>query len=179
VQEAVINNNHASFSSGKPGRPFGTLKYRTIEDLQIAIDEYFEDTKTPYFDKNGSVAGYNPGPYTMAGLACALGVNRITLLRYEGHNEDYCNALTHARARVEAYAEGRLYDRDGSNGAKFALSNNHEGWSEAKQGAPSSALTGDDALKLIGGIVKLLETMQQKPRELPAITITDAPYEEK
>ena len=31
---------------------------------------------------------------------------------------------------VEQYAEMRLFDRDGANGAKFSLANNFKGWAE-------------------------------------------------
>ncbi len=32
------------------------------------------------------------------------------------------------KSRCEEYAERRLYDRDGVNGAKFSLANNFKGW---------------------------------------------------
>ena len=35
-----------------------------------------------------------------------------------------------AKAKVERYAEERLYDKDGANGAKFSLANNFSGWRE-------------------------------------------------
>ena len=34
---------------------------------------------------------------------------------------------------VEAYAEERLFDKDGSNGARFSLINNFRGWTEKPQ----------------------------------------------
>jgi hypothetical protein len=178
--EDVINNPDV-ITPRKPGRPFGTFKYKTLEDLQEAINKYFEETKTPYFDKQGKLAGYNTGPYTMAGLAYSLGVSRMTLLRYNERDDNYSDALTRARARVEDYAEGRLYDRDGSNGAKFALENNHEGWKAQQNAIPASTLTADDALRLISGMVDLLGKMQRPMRNVtpdtPAIdaSIDDAP----
>ncbi len=38
-----------------------------------------------------------------------------------------------AKARVEMYAEERLFDKDGANGAKFSLANNFSGWKEKKE----------------------------------------------
>ena len=38
-----------------------------------------------------------------------------------------------AKAVVEQYAEERLFDKDGANGAKFSLANNFEGWKEKQQ----------------------------------------------
>jgi predicted ATPase len=40
------------------------------------------------------------------------------------------DTITRAKATVEQYAEERLYDKDGANGAKFSLANNFEGWKE-------------------------------------------------
>jgi hypothetical protein len=134
--------------------------YSSAADLKIAVDKYFTETKTPVYDKTGEIVDYKEGPYTLSGLGRAIGASRITLLRYEAKDEDMNAVIADARARVEEYAEGRLYDRDGSNGAKFALENNHEGWKAASQTAPSALLTADDALRLIGGIVGLLNQVQ-------------------
>lgn len=38
------------------------------------------------------------------------------------------HTITRAKSRVEEYAESRLFDRDGSNGAQFSLRNNFKGW---------------------------------------------------
>lgn len=42
--------------------------------------------------------------------------------------KEFCNTITRAKSRVEEYAESRLFDRDGSNGAQFNLRNNFKGW---------------------------------------------------
>ena len=34
---------------------------------------------------------------------------------------------------MEQYAEERLFDKDGANGAKFSLANNFSGWKEKTQ----------------------------------------------
>ena len=137
-------------AKNKGGRP---KAYNNLDELQGVIDAYFESCAGPYIDGKGQVVKDKDGevmmnpearPLTMAGLALALGISRMTLLRYEQQPEKYpegfCDAVAHARARVEAYAEGRLYDRDGSNGAKFALSNNHEGWAEKQEVNTTSTL---------------------------------------
>ena len=72
-------------------------------------------------------------PLTITGLALALGFNsRQSLLNYQGKQE-FMDTITRAKAKVEQYAEERLYDKDGANGAKFSLSNNFEGWKEKQQ----------------------------------------------
>ena len=63
-------------------------------------------------------------------LALVLGLSsRQALLNYQGR-EEFNDTVTRAKARVEEYAESRLFDKDGSNGAKFSLANNFRDWIE-------------------------------------------------
>ena len=116
--------------------------YTSVEEMQEKIDAYFEECKgeilrdgddMPILDKKGKPIRIGRRPLTITGLALALGFNsRTSLLNYEG-KEEFMNTITRAKARVEQYAEERLYDKDGSNGAKFSLANNFKGWSEKQQ----------------------------------------------
>ena len=54
------------------------------------------------------------------------------MLEYQG-KEEFVNTITRAKSRVEQYAEERLFDRDGSNGAQFSLKNNFKGWNADKK----------------------------------------------
>ena len=99
------------------GRPFGTLKYDSLEELESGIDKYFAEC-----DDKGK-------PYTMTGLALALNITPQTLCNYgtEDYAEGkYFETINRARMRCIDYAESRLYDKEGSNGAKFTLTNNAE-----------------------------------------------------
>lgn len=92
-------------------------KFKTVSELEKCIDEYFDECC-----KRGR-------PYTMTGLALALGfLTRKSLTDYEGKPE-FVNTITRARARVEQYAEERLFDRDGARGAQFSLRYNF-GWKD-------------------------------------------------
>ena len=53
-------------------------------------------------------------------------------MNYQGKDE-FVDTITRAKAKVEQYAEERLFDKEGSNGAKFSLANNFEGWKEKQQ----------------------------------------------
>lgn len=117
------------------GRP---PMYETKEELQKLIDDYFEECKgIPFTDDDGKIwrtdKGYivykvQPKPPTVTGLALALGfTSRRALLNYQAKDE-FVHTITKAKARVEEYAEIRLFDRDGVNGAKFSLMNNFKGW---------------------------------------------------
>lgn len=118
------------------GRP---PMYETVEEMQEKIDAYFQECKgRPLTDENGMVLTDKNGvpifievkPLTVTGLALALGFNsRQTLLNYQG-KEEFMDTITRAKTRIEQYAEERLFDKDGANGAKFSLANNFEGWKE-------------------------------------------------
>ena len=43
------------------------------------------------------------------------------------------NTITRAKTKIEEYAESRLFDRDGSNGAQFSLRNNFKGWNDTEE----------------------------------------------
>ena len=123
----------------KVGRP---PMYKTKEEIQEKIDAYFEECKgkvhhnpdgTVATDKYGIPVIVDAKPPTITGLALALGfTSRRALLNYQGKAE-FVHTITRAKAKVEQYAEERLFDKDGANGAKFSLANNFEGWKEKKE----------------------------------------------
>lgn len=121
------------------GRP---PKFDSPEQMQVLIDKYFEDCKgsilynddgSPVLDKYGNAVIIDAHPPTVTGLALALGFNtRLSLLNYQA-KPNFVNTVSRAKSRVEQYAEERLFDKDGANGAKFSLANNWEGWREKQQ----------------------------------------------
>lgn len=126
-------------SENKGGRP---PMYKTKEEIQEKIEAYFEECNgeiltdaegNPMIDKYGNVIRVGVRPLTITGLALALGFNsRQALLNYQG-KEEFNDTITRAKAKIEQYAEERLFDKEGANGAKFSLSNNFEGWREKQQ----------------------------------------------
>lgn len=119
------------------GRP---PKFKTKEEMQEKIDAYFascegelllDDAGNPVCaPKVGLVYIKPPKPPTVTGLALALGfASRQALLNYQGQKQ-FNDTITRAKSRIEEYAEARLFDRDGVNGAKFSLINNFRGWGE-------------------------------------------------
>ena len=121
------------------GRP---PMYKSKEEIQKKIDAYFEHCKgellydaegNPMTDKNGNPIRVGCRPLTITGLALALGFNsRQALLNYQC-KEEFHDPIMRAKSKVEQYAEERLFDKDGANGAKFSLANNFEGWREKQQ----------------------------------------------
>lgn len=112
--------------------------YETVEELEQLIEEYFELSEgEPLLDADGMpvtykgqiimVKGYHP---TVTGLALHLGLrSRQAILNYQGRPE-FNDAITRAKLRIEDYANQRLFDKDGVQGAKFTLTNNYEGYKE-------------------------------------------------
>lgn len=114
--------------------------YSSVKKMQKKIDEYFslcagiiaknEDGKPIISDKGVPFYEIPPKPPTITGLALHLGLSsRQALLNYQGKDE-FNDTVTRAKLRVEAYAEERLFDKDGVQGAKFSLANNFSNWND-------------------------------------------------
>lgn len=139
------------------------LRYKSAAEMSAAIEEYFRDCeghvltdssgKTVVYDRNGEPVIVGAHPPTVTGLALALGFKtRQSLLNYQARSDKFNDIITVAKSRCEEYAERRLYDRDGVNGAKFSLTNNFKGWREKPLEDTSDALSKlDEVLSKIGG----------------------------
>ena len=118
-------------------------KWKSVKAMQEAIDAYFESCKgTPLMidgdvatDKYGRPIILDEKPPTVTGLD------------YQGRPE-FADTVTRAKSRCEGYAESRLYDKDGANGAKFSLGCNF-GWNSEneKSGDPAALAALLTALK--------------------------------
>jgi len=124
-------------------------KWKSVSAMQKAIDAYFEKCEgEPLIidgeqqrDKYGVPIFINVKPPTITGLALGF-TGRQALLDYQARPE-FADTVTRAKARCEEYAEMRLYDKDGANGAKFSLGCNF-GWREVNE----TKLT-TDAVKVV------------------------------
>ena len=107
------------------------------EDLKKRASRYFNlcDGEA---DENGNTP--KSKPYTLSGLALALGFDgRRSMLEFA--SDALCGSeITRAVTKVEEYAETRLYDRDGLNGAKFVLSAAFAGWGAAEEAKGEATL---------------------------------------
>lgn len=137
------------------GRP---PKYKNKEEIEEKIEQYFKECEgEPLLDDDGEQVvnkyGYPcyikaPKPPTVTGLALAIGFStRQGLLNYQGKKE-FLDTITRAKSKVEEYAESRLFDRDGSNGAQFSLRNNFKGWNGEQD-------KSDD----VGALLKNMQTL--------------------
>lgn len=134
-----------------------TPMYTSVEEIESKIEQYFENCKgypltdnegNQIFNKFGLPVFIDVHPPTVTGLALALGfTSRQALLNYQAKLE-FVDTITRAKARVEQYAEERLFDRDGSNGAQFSLRNNFKGWDADKKNDDS----GDGKITIVNNI---------------------------
>jgi len=101
------------------------LIFKTPEELQAVIDEYFNGNNKP----------------TLAGLAVALKIDRQTLYNYKDR-DDFHEIIMDATSRVEAvYEENMIYNRDTNVvGLVFALKN--MGWSDRQDINQQTELSG-------------------------------------
>lgn len=109
--------------------------YQTPEALQEAIDLYFESCEGirfnkfghPVLDTNGDPVRVVVRPYTISGLANAIGISTDTLRRYKiisARNKiplEYAVIVDKAKQRIAQYAEEALYDMGSQRGAQFVL----------------------------------------------------------
>lgn len=134
--------------------------YTCKEEVDELIQRYFkecegkpllDDEGKPVFDKYGYPVIIGRKPPTITGLALALGfTNRQSLLNYQARPE-FRDTITIAKSRVEQYTEERLFDKEGSNGARFSLQCNFKGW---KDEATQDVAQGSAVVKIICDIPK-------------------------
>ena len=193
----------------KAGRPFLFTK---PDELKNKIEAYF-DTCDPHKQKQLVESGVNKNgdtiflerevmteqiPYTVVGLARAMGVSRRTLLNYRKY-EHYTDEISpeirqeliltieDAYYRVEEFNEKQLHKNGLANGIKFNLTNNFD-WVDkqvVETESPESALDAlDDPATQRDGVAdeaaKALEAETPpedppKPPEQPAEAPNDKP----
>lgn len=118
--------------------------YDSPEKMQDVIDEYFAECDNRIKEihtKEGDSVGVNvPEPYTMSGLAYALGMSRQTVIDYKNKDE-FLDTIKRARARVERDVERRLMEgTTGAAGPIFNLKNNFS-WRDKSEVESSGEIT--------------------------------------
>ncbi len=154
----------------KTGRP---PKYKSKEEIEGLIEQYFRECEgkvledkdgKPVLNKYGRPVIIGEKPPTVTGLALALGfTSRQALLNYEAKVE-FFDTITRAKSRIEEYTEGRLFDRDGSNGARFSLANNFRGWSEK----PRTELDEEEQRARIASVKAQTQALEDKKTDKDA-----------
>lgn len=112
------------------GRP---AMFRTPEEMQAKIDEYFATCKPSFLivdgkkvlDGNGNPV-VEENPPTVVGLALFLGFESRQSLYAYAKKPDFCYTIKTAVSRMEEYAERNLFSKAKPTGSIFWLKNH--GW---------------------------------------------------
>ena len=123
----------------------GDVKYKkapkNFNEVKKRVEEYFHSRLAPVQDKNGNLLTDENGeiikrvslPYTVTGLALAVGVeSREELFKFE--DPDINRYLKMAVMRIEEYAEERLFSKEAFSGVKLFLAVNFDRWNDASAG---------------------------------------------
>lgn len=116
----------------KKPNPIGhPVKYKTAEQMQKKIDNYFNR-----IDAHNKLAlkkendGEQWKPYTITGLALALGMTRRGLLDYSEKSHEFAHTVNVAKGRIEEFVESELFRTQGQvTGIIFNAKNNFK-WRE-------------------------------------------------
>jgi hypothetical protein len=144
------------------GRP---LKFKTVSELQEAIDAYYRSCWDYVRDMFGNriVDKQDPShsrttpayimkkvrPYTVTGMAVALDTTRDTLIDYE-HRDKFSDTIKRAKLAIYADTEEMLYGKGTATGAIFSLKNNY-GWVD-KQLQDLTTNGKDLPVPILGGV---------------------------
>lgn len=121
-------------------------KYKTADELQLCVDEYFEGIRLNLDDE-----GNGPKP-TISGLALHLGFeSRQSIYDYE-KREGFSYTIKRARLMIEDSYEQQLRQGEAIPGAIFGLKN--LGWSDEKgvklSGDPENPIEHNVVVEFIG-----------------------------
>jgi hypothetical protein len=107
-------------------RPQFERKYKTVKKLKTAIKAYFDSCWVDVLEhpKTGTPGKVRVRPYTITGLALALGLSRMGLLNYDRRSE-YHGVIQAAKLKCQNYAEEYLFDGKNTAGAIFNLKANY------------------------------------------------------
>lgn len=126
-------------------------KFETPEQMQKAIDAYFDkcDNAVEWVaTKVGPMEIPSPDPYTIEGLAVALGMSRQSLLNYskeERFDGLFVDTIMCAKTRVlNSIVTGSIKGRFNANASNFNLKNNF-GYTEKQEVGISDA---DSTIKI-------------------------------
>lgn len=111
------------------------MTYSNPEELERVIQLYFD------------TCDRQERPYTVSGLAFAVGMTRDQLIKYQERPE-FMDTIKYAKQKVAVYVEEQLYRKSGSvTGIIFSLKNNF-GWKDTIE-TVNKNLDMNDLLKKI------------------------------
>lgn len=110
---------------------------KNLKEIKSRVEEYFKSRLAPVTDKNGNILTDENGeiikkvalPYTLTGLALAVGLDsREELFKFE--DPEINRYLKMSAMKVEEYAEERLFSKEAFSGVKLFLAVNFDRWND-------------------------------------------------
>ena len=144
------------------GRP---LKYTSEKELQKDIDKYIKSCYVEAVDRNGEKLKDQNGeqaykqikPFTLSGLAYAIGLDRKTLYNYS-NKDDFFPTIKKYRDMCEAYAEETMFFSRNPAGVIFALKNNYN-WTDKHD------VTVNDGEKIREAYLKHMQNLEPNAQD--------------
>lgn len=137
------------FHGGKENVRTGRKRlFDTPQEMQALIDDYFarcdphideftnvewDEKKQDYVEKTVKIVTKQQ-PYTMSGLALALGFeSRTSFVDYKGYGDDFSNTIKKARFKVEESVEHRMLSSQGVVAGVIFNAKNNFGWKDKSE----------------------------------------------
>ncbi len=110
---------------------------KNAKEMKKMIQAYFSSHESNVLDKNGEIIFDEKGvalkkvtvPYTLTGLALALGLDSREAL-FEFQDCEMKTLIKKAVMKIEEYAEEKLFSKESFSGVKLFLSVNFERWQD-------------------------------------------------
>ena len=135
------------------GRP---KKYRNCLDLDMDAELYFESCI--YEDEGNYIKRKEKIPFTITGLAMALGMDRVSILNY-AKDPDFFSTIKRHKLRVENDYEIALRKK-GTAGDIFGLKN--FGWKDKIEQAHSGSISQQTDAELDAKIRTLISDIKEQ-----------------
>ncbi|MGN0016032.1 MAG: terminase small subunit [Candidatus Avelusimicrobium sp.] len=175
-KKAIKNTAPKKTKKNKGGRP---ALYKTPQEMQVKIDEYFKLSEPKILrvegevmrDKNGNpLFEYNPP--TVSGMALHLGFcDRASMYDY-AKKPEFTHTIKMAVTRIEQYAENAILTNSKPVGAIFWLKNH--GWRAEEQREDKTKFEGSVT---VNDLSKLSDKQLKEMAKAAALDIDDGTEE--
>ena len=125
----------------KWGRP---LKFKSAEELQKKIDEYFESC----FELDEKWKKVKIKAFTVVWLALYLWVDRVTLLNYEDKSDEFFSTIKRAKAKVEEDIENWILTNKYNSAAWIFNLKNNFWWKDKIETENNTTMNWEITIKL-------------------------------
>ncbi len=136
----------------------GRAVYKTEEELQVAIEDYFNSLLVAVYDENGVEVGMKwRNKPTLGGMAVYLGIDRVTLHNYS-KSDPHFNTIKKAKDLIHSFNEQMLTEGKNPVGAINTLINTSQFWVSDQRNIRVEPVLPDNGAKNATEIAEFLDT---------------------